>query len=287
MQNDPADLWTRTSERHPSFPPPFDEHCRLWRYMSIDRFRWLVGRRRLYMARPDQLLSYDIREGTTPDGETAWWHAQITQADNPEMADQLRMNRDRTRGFVDAYKTSWFISCWHRNQQENYSFWRIYGRSESMCESCGRATVQSNQGVAVTTTFRRLESALPAHVEVGCVRYRDNQTVAKNLLNIYDYIMNKRQYFEYEHEVRTVCSAVDTISTGDPDWPTVAGDHISSNNVDGSYAPPIDLVALIDGVIIHPEASPTLVEQIGDLCKQAGLPSQRLSGLAPPSTAAG
>jgi hypothetical protein len=271
MQVDPSDLWTRSPKRHPSFRVPEQPDLPLWRYMSGRRFRWLVENRRLYMPRIEQLASNDAREGTMPDAQSEFWKELIAKAETPELQAQHTANFERMLGFVNAFREGWYISCWHQGESENYAFWRIYGREETACPSCGCVTVTRGESVAITTRFDRLESLLPSHIEVGEVRYLDYQTEGGDLLNMFDFVMHKRRFYKYESEVRAVASAA---------WPGAGRDHISANYVEGSYAPPINVRSLIDEVMIHPEAKQAFRDEIADICKQHALPPPRLSGLA-------
>jgi hypothetical protein len=128
--------------------------------------------------------------------------------------------------------------------------------------------------VAITTTFDKLESLLPAHIEVGAVRYLNYQTEGLDLGNMFDYVMHKRHFYKYESEVRAVASAASEA------WPGASRDHIVANQVEGSYAPPIDVKALVGEVVIHPEAKQSFREDVADICEKHGLPEPRLSGLA-------
>ena len=103
----------------------------------------------------------------------------------------------------------------------------------------------------ITTTFDKLESLLPAHIEVGAVRYLDYQTEGVDLLNnMFDYVMHKRDFYQYECEVRAVATTTDTWMSG------AVRDHILANQVEGSYAPPVNVKAMVDEVVIHPEPNP-------------------------------
>lgn len=56
---------------HPAFPQPRDpESTILWRYMDVDKFKWLVSEGRLFM--PAAELLGDPFEGTTPQAELQW-----------------------------------------------------------------------------------------------------------------------------------------------------------------------------------------------------------------------
>jgi len=209
-----------------------------------------------------------------PDAQEAWWNEIIRSAPTPDLATQRQDNFQRMQSFIASFRSGWFVSCWHRNEYENFAFWRIYGRDERACSECGRLVIQGGESVAVSTTFRRLEAALPAHIEVGAVPYLDYGTQGAELLNMFQYIMHKRRFYAYEAEIRAIAS--DSVAT----FPGIAGDHIRSNIVAGSYAPPVDIQNLIHFVVVHPEATSTFLAEIRALCDQNHLPAPILSGLA-------
>jgi len=127
----------------------------------------------------------------------------------------------------------------------------------------------------ITTTFDKLESLLPAHIEVGAVRYLDYQTERVDLSNMFDYVMHKRHFYKYESEVRAVASAIAELP-----FEKVARNHILANQVEGSYAPPVNVKAMVGEVVIHPEARQSFREEIAAICDKHALPPPRLSGLA-------
>lgn len=248
---------------HPSFPRPDDVNSRLWRYLSFGRFRWLVENRRLYMPRPEQLARNDNFEGTMPRMEAAWWDESIKRGEATGRADKIRCNKKRYMGFVRSYRTGWFISCWHLEEDENSAFWEIYGKD--------------NQSVAIVTTFAKLEKALPDHILAGCVRYIDYETQVfetegDKMPNLFDYIMHKRSPYNWEQEVRAVASAHSPAALG--------GDDIAANIVNSSYAPQIDPQQLISEIVVHPRASAEFYDSVGLFCEEHGLPAPRLSGLS-------
>jgi hypothetical protein len=175
------------------------------------------------------------------------------------------------------FRANWFVSCWHQSPAESFAFWRVYGRDETACPSCERVVVTSGESVAITTTFHKLESLLRAHIEVGAVRYLDYQTEGVDLLkNMFDYVMHKRHFYKYESEVRAVASELQT----ELPFEVVAREHILANQVEGSYAPPINVKAMVGEVVIGPEAKQPFREEIAAICEKHALPPPRLSGLA-------
>jgi hypothetical protein len=273
MQIDPNDLWKRSPTRHPSFRVPENPDLPLWRYMSGKRFRWLVENKRLYMPRIEQLTSNDAREATMPDAQSEFWKELIDKAETPVVRRRHKKNFNRMLRFVANFRAGYFVSCWNHSPNENFAFWRIYGREETACPSCERVTVTSGESVAITTTFDKLESLLPAYIEVGAVRYLNYQTEGLDFGNMFDYVMHKRHFYQYECEVRAVASAAEPAGSA-------ALEDILANQIEGSYAPLVDVKALVGEVVIHPEATKHFREEIAAICEQYALPPPRLSGLA-------
>ena len=199
------------------------------------------------MPRLEQMKHNDHREGTMPEGQVAWWNEAIKKAKDHDTAAIAAENYKKIVGFVDMFRAQWFVSCWTQAESENFAFWRIYGRDESPCGTCGRTTISTGQSVAITTTFRKLEAALPAHIDLGTVRYSDYAKTANGLANMFDYVMSKRHFYSYEAEVRAVASHF-TGSGSD-----VVDGHFRANMIDGSYAPPVNVHAIVDEIVLHPE----------------------------------
>ncbi|MHC2839796.1 hypothetical protein [Bradyrhizobium diazoefficiens] len=276
LAEDPTDLWKRDAMRHPSVQPPENPHARLWRYLSGEKFHWLVEQRRLYMPRLEQLAHNDPREGTMPDGHAAWWRESIKSAATPDEAKAILDNFQRIKGFVDRFRRDWFVSCWTKSETENFAFWQIYGRNEATCGDCGQRRVGPTQSVAITTTFSKLERNLPAYVEVGVVKYSDYQITGAGIANMLDYVMSKRQFYEYESEVRAIAHPY---LTGGATSPAVS-EHFAGSMIGSAYAPSVNVNGLIDEVILHPESTEQFANEIRSLCAEHALPQPRLSGLA-------
>jgi hypothetical protein len=54
-------------EQHPEFNPPDNENCKIWRYLDIPKFFWLLEKQSLYFSRAD--LLGDPFEGSIPSAE--------------------------------------------------------------------------------------------------------------------------------------------------------------------------------------------------------------------------
>ena len=88
-------------------------------------------------------------------------------------------------------RESVYVNCWCCHNHESEALWRIYAHPD---------------GVALTTTFRRLKEALPEDHYVGKVRYLDYAEDSPSPDNTFNLAITKRTNYAHEHEVRVVRS---------------------------------------------------------------------------------
>lgn len=240
---------------HPAFPEPEDKNIRLWRYLDIYKFEWLAGEKRIYMPNADHLG--DPLEGTQPLGHDDWWASLAAAATSDAERENIEHNRQLLSQLAAAFRTRYYVSCWHMNADENPTMWDRY---TTLPES-----------VAIRTTFAKLRAALPAYIDIGKVRYIDYATDRLPTLNIFEYITHKNKCFQYEQEIRAVTM-----------HPVVKGaaqqhfhEHYFQTERDPArrvYAPPIELPILVEAVILHPSASDAFAARVTSLCNDSHLP---------------
>lgn len=258
-----ASVWrtdpvTMTDEEyvHPAFPQPEDQTTCIWRYMNASKFEWLVKYQRLFMPSAAQLR--DPLEGTTPAGELEWCRREAANADSAEQRQIIEHNRSLLSRFAQAFRDHhYYVSCWHMNEQENLAMWGCYtGQTES---------------VAIRTSYEVLRNILPSYVEMGMVRYIDYGTDRLPTMNMFEYIMHKDVLYSFEQEVRAVGfpPAVPELGSEEFKADLFESETIPDFNV---YAPSVDLARLVQGLILHPEASPDFEAHIVELCAKSGLP---------------
>ncbi|HUD93533.1 hypothetical protein [Sphingobium sp.] len=239
---------------HPSFPQPDDHLQVVWRYMDSDKFEWLLEHGRLFMPTADNLG--DPREGSTPPGGIEWWKQEYENAATEEHRATVAHNRQFFAYFAKNFRPHYYISCWHMNKHENYSMWRCY--------------TNTKRAVAIRTTYSSLRKALPAAALMGKIRYIDYSTDRLPWGNIFEYIMHKDITFRYEAEMRAVMTLPPNDELGLQEF---LEDHfaLTANPNFRVYAPKVDVTTLIDGIVLHPEASKTYAARVRKLCAAHGL----------------
>ena len=263
----PACSLTGDPYRHPAFPQPSDPSVTIWRYMDAWKFEWLVANERLLM--PSASRFSDPFEGTMPDGEFEWWNREAANAGTAEKRGIIEYNRSFLSRMAQALRDQYYVGCWHMNSHENSAMWECY--------------TTSPEAVAVKTSYAALRAALPAYVQMGVVRYIDYATGRLPSLNMFEYIMHKDKYYGFEQEVRAVGVPPAVKELGLEDF---IANRFELESIPGFlvYAPAVDLGKLIDGVVLHPNASDTFTQRVADLCSTHNLsPPERSRRTRTPS----
>jgi hypothetical protein len=244
---------------HPSCPEPEDKETLLWRYQDFSKFEWLAKEKRLFM--PNAASLGDPLEGTQPPGDDNWWASITESAFTKVERETIEHNRDLIVRFAAAFRTRYYVSCWHMNPTENLEMW-------------GKYTTQ-NESVAIQTTYKKLRVCLQPYVVMGMIRYINYSIDRLPTLNMFEYITHKNKYFENEKELRAV--AMHPILEG------LDRQHFQESHYQSEveptlfvYAPPIDL-STIETVVVHPDASPNFLEKVADLCRQSGITTAKPS----------
>lgn len=240
---------------HPAFPQPTSTEARFWRYLTASKFKWLVNESRLFM--PSAAHLGDPLEGTQPKGDANYWRSLVDRAASDEQRRTIEHNHQLISRFAAAFRTRYYVSCWHVNEAISPEMWKLYA--------------DSSDSVAVRTTYAKLRSALPAYVELGLVRYVDYAVDRLPTLNMLEYITHKSKVFEREQELRAVAM-----------HPVVEGfdqQHFRTNHFEAEdnpefrvFAPPVELSEIIESTFVHPEASEPFFQEVRSLYADHGLP---------------
>jgi hypothetical protein len=162
-------------EPHEAFAQPENPAIKVWRYLDLPRFIWMLSNHALAFTRVDSLD--DPFEGSVPPAVYEAWRA------DPQNSELLKKARAGLR-------RQFFVSCWHANDVESEAMWRLY---------CG-----SDDGIALQTTYEKLDASLPKGVLLGQVAYVDYDTDNNPPHDALALLMRKRQAYDHEHEVRAL-----------------------------------------------------------------------------------
>ncbi len=211
---------------------------RLWRYMDLAKLIWLIEKKAIWLARADTFK--DSHEGRFP-GEMRTLIEKAYESFPDNDPSPVKDADD----FQDYLVKNTFISCWHKNIDENMVMWEIYGRDTN--------------AVAVQTTVGRIEesvdpSSLSGHsLLLNPVVYERSEDM-QGVLAYEECFFRKRPHFAFEEEVRI---SLDTYSRANPTKDTPYG-----------YGLPAFINGLIESIYVHPDSSEWFVEVVNSITKR-------------------
>ena len=162
----------------------------VWRYLGLEKFLDLLSHRRLFFTNALNLT--DKYEISLP--------SNIVGAKRKELEKVGLSGRDLEEALAffelsnQPMRELTLVNCWSLGQNESYALWKIYLGG-------------SRAGVAIRTNLSRLKKGLagggdpfPEDIYIGKVQYRD--FLPEKDLNRFRLITTKREFYEYEKELR-------------------------------------------------------------------------------------
>ena len=159
----------------------------LWRYLTTDRFIWIVEHSRVYFAAATQFT--DPFEGAVA----------VIPPDFP--VDPRYEKMEPAEKAFHELKRLTKINCWHRANYESDAMWKLYAG-----ESRGIAVCSTPERMRVAFRPFRLASHYGAEdLWAGAVRYEDLTKVRMNV-GMLERFFYKHQAFLWEREFRLAIS---------------------------------------------------------------------------------
>jgi hypothetical protein len=141
------------------------------------------------MSSTDQLK--DSLEATTPRGDLVAWSKLAADELDEEKGKIISDNRTKLSAYAAHFKPSYYVSCWHLNDHENWRMWERYTKGPN--------------AVAIRTTLPLFRRSLSPSIGIGIVGYIDYSTEhLPTSLNMFEYIMHKNITFSFGQELRAV-----------------------------------------------------------------------------------
>lgn len=216
----------------------FEDSQKLWRYMGLSKFISLLEKKALWLARADTF--HDRHEGRFP----KYMREAIAEVyENLKPEEKLRVKG--VDDFQDFLRKNTFISCWHKNSDENMIMWQIYGRN--------------NDAVAVQTTVGLMKKSLDLRslrgnwLKLWGITYNQSEEIS-DILRYEDCFFIKRPHFHFEEEVRL---SLDTYCTENPSKATPKGHRLR-----------VDIELLIEKILIHPDSEDWFEDVIKSIVKK-------------------
>ncbi len=243
---------------YPGFDTPQDDTV-IWHFMNFPKFCSLLSLSSLFFCRADRFD--DPWEGVWPKHyyDTAYWKDKLTAAfpwmTREEMQQQIDIN---VSYFESSYRDRGHmgVTCWHENQNEAESFWKLYSNP--------------TYGVAIKTRVGLLKKSIEQsrwNVHIGKVTYIDFEKAMT--FDQHDHlaaIRIKRLDFAHEKEVRAVVWKDPRLRDHDRDKKIFSGN--------GVYVD-CDLNTLIESITVSPMAEDWFYNVVVDVAKRYGITKAR------------
>lgn len=214
--------------------PPDD--TQLWRYMEFAKFMDLIMNSQIYLAPISSFLRDDPWEGSVASVDT--FHYGIPSQAEMDQAMQSSIQ------LSNSIRNSYFLNCWHINDDESDAQWKIYGPRE--------------YSLAVVTTFGSLKFSLTDDRDLsgGVIEYVDILDFIDVKDDEHQRIIRKRRAFAHEKEFRLFHQDKTRIGIFD----TPSGLFVK-----------VDCKKLIERVVISPLAPDWFVNNVRDFLGLFGL----------------
>lgn len=243
---------------------PDTENAVIWRFLDMCKFRDLMATSEVYFCRADRLS--DEREGLPPKEYLATFGLDpLDLNDRQELVNQIGSDAQFREGF--------YVSCWHLFREETCQMWKTYG----------------NEGVAITSRYHLLKSALDSMRDrgyIGLVQYSPDHMLG-SCANLFRYITTKRSEFAHEREVRAFLWIPDQQAGGNRHFDENGRAHPLPLTMPPSYVlvgqrRKVDIQALVVDIVVSPWASSATLDEVKQLVSNAGCKIPvRQSGLSP------
>ena len=225
-----------------------NESLTLWRYMDLAKLISLLETKSIWLARADTFK--DRHEGRLPDEMR-----KLTEKAYESFSNDDPSPVKDADDFQDYLLKNTFVSCWHKNIDENMVMWEIYCRDTN--------------AMAVQTTVGRIKDSIDSSKLSGHflllkpVVYEKSEDVP-GVLRYEDCFFRKRPHFAFEEEVRI---SLDTYSPANPAKGTPYG-----------YGLPVSINNLIESIYVHPDSSQWFVDVVNSITKHYEVDAEIMRG---------
>jgi len=220
----------------------------LWRYMDLSKFISLLSTKTLWLAKSSTFK--DQQEGKFPSAMQNELDA-IYKTFGEDKRSEIKTAHDFKRFLCNNA----FISCWHKNIEENMVMWEIYGQDTNL--------------VAIQTTVASLKESIKNAKIKGInfilkeIDYSGHSQAVDTHYTTPFFV--KRPHFRHEDEARILLS---TYSAYNP-----------SDNTPAGYPCSVDTGKLIDKVLVHPDSNQWFIDAIKSISKQYNILSPVSQGM--------
>jgi hypothetical protein len=219
-------------KEHPTFEPPENDDAKVWRYMDLTKFVWMLDKQCLYFCRADVLKRQDPYEGSLLPSELL-------------KSVPVPVAQNFTAGITSSGPPV-TVNCWHLSDYESAAMWKLYAGE--------------NKGIAIQSTFGRMKRSFEGfadNVYIGEITYMDYRAQTyPGCGDKFKGFLTKRKSFEHEKELRVLI------------WET---SKLTKRTDDGSVLANVNLKELIENIYISPFSPVWNRDTVQAIVKKFGL----------------
>jgi hypothetical protein len=218
----------------------------VWRYMGLDKFLDLLTQQRIYFTNARNFT--DGYEVSLPQNIVRNKRKQLKQEgltgrDLEEELAVFEWNHQPMRDLT-------LVNCWSIGRHESFALWKIY-------------LAGAKSGIAIRTNISSIKKAIdrgkdsyPEDIYIGKVKYTD--FLPEESLTRFHLITTKREFYEYEKEVRFFILHFPKSEGGvKPPYDLSAGRYVK-----------VDIETLIDQIYLSPFIGKWFEESIKSLVRK-------------------
>ena len=217
-----------------------EPNSKIWRYMSLPKFLFLINYSQLFFCRLDKLT--DQLEGTLPlknktklQKEISSLHFTISNKFASDFADREEIN-------INSFRQYSLANCWSKSEEESFALWKIYLDGH-------------RYGIAIQTVYQKMKEGICSDendILFGEVIYDDSVDALKqSIVNF-----RKNKYYSFENEVRAIILN---------QWIINSKERIPKYEIGINIK--VDLNKLIEAVYISPLAPEWFSKLVSDLIR--------------------
>jgi len=233
---------------------PEDPNAKIWRYMDFTKYVSMLIKSSLFFVRSDK---FDDKFEGAPTKKDIDSRNEIQ-----DISQTSEVDRKILPIYNQSQKKSIGICSWHLSEYESAAMWKLY--------------LQSNEGVVIQSTFKKLDDSCKSFSELqihtGLVKYTDYETEQIFQPSIFSRFMNKRKNFDHEKEVRSIFFIqpkydIDReISEYSEEEIDILCETITGN---GKYIK-VNINDLIEKVVVSPYSKDWYFELVEEITKKLG-----------------
>lgn len=225
-------------ENHSSFPLTIDRKQKIWRYMDFTKFMHLLTTQSLWFNRTDKFE--DPFEGRYP-------------------LKNLQQMRGNVWGIMEKLtnhsRQFTYINCWYISNHESAAMWKLYA--------------QTNEAIAIQTTYEKLHTLMPNECYIGEVSYIDYKNDVIDIYNGFNPHMTKRNSFSHERELRALIQDNKSTTKPNPNGEGSMYDYSAINEKSG-ISVAVNPIELIHSICIAPMSPQWFKQLVKEICINHG-----------------